>query len=240
LTIETESVDFTELAVWRPIGLSPGAYVKLVISDTGCGMDEETRSHMFEPFFTTKELGRGTGLGLFTVYGIVKQAGGEIVVDSRPGEGTTFAVYLPPATVPADEAQETAGAPRLARGGGETLLLVEDEPSIRKLAGDALRDQGYAVLEARHGFEALVTSAHYLEPIHLLITDVVMPQMSGNEVAQQLTAIRPDLKVLYISGYTHDGVIHHGVSDQAAFLQKPFTPDVLIAKVREVLETVKK
>ncbi|MGH7230989.1 MAG: PAS domain S-box protein, partial [Nitrospiraceae bacterium] len=240
LTISTESVDFTELVAWRPVSLSPGAYVKLVISDTGCGMDEYVRSHMFEPFFTTKELGRGTGLGLFTVYGIVKQAGGEIVVDSLPGEGTTFAVYFPRATMPAGDVQETVGPPMLARGGGETLLLVEDEPTIRELAGDALRHQGYTVLEARHGFEALVISAQYSKPIHLLITDVVMPQMSGNEVARQLTEIRRDLKVLYISGYTHDAVIHHGVSDQAAFLQKPFTPDMLIAKVWEALETVKK
>ncbi len=240
LTIETEGVDFTEIAAWRPVTLSPGTYVKFLISDTGCGMDEYTQLHMFEPFFTTKELGRGTGLGLFTVYGIVKQAGGEIVVDSRPGEGTTFAVYFPRAIMQVGGDQKAVGAPMLSRGGGETVLLVEDEPSIRKLAADGLRNQGYTVLEARHGFEALLTSAHYLGPIHLLITDVVMPQMSGDEVAQQLTAIRRDLKVLFISGYPHDGVIHHGVSDQAAFLQKPFTPDLLIAKVREVMETVEK
>jgi CheY-like chemotaxis protein len=202
-------------------------------------MDEYIRTHLFEPFFTTKELGKGTGLGLFTVYGIVKQAGGEVVVESQPDEGTTFSIFLP--KVAEAEAADTGLAPpsTAAATGGETVLLVEDEPAIRTLASDVLRRYGYTVLEARHGVEALMTSAHYLDRIQLLVTDVVMPQMSGNEVAQRLLLERPDLKVLYISGYTDDAVVHHG-SERTAFLQKPFTPDTLVLKVRELLDTVRR
>jgi signal transduction histidine kinase len=241
MTIETHSIDFSEPLTWRPANIIPGPYIALVVSDTGCGMDEYVRSHMFEPFFTTKEIGKGTGLGLFTVYGIVKQAGGELIADSEPGAGTTFTIYFPqvveaPAGVQ-DTATETTPLPR---GGGETVLLVEDEPAIRALVGDVLRQHGYNVLEARHGVEALMTSAHHMEPIQLLITDVVMPQMRGDELAQRLMAERPDIKVLYMSGYTDDAALHHGLSERTAFLQKPFTPDKLVVKVREVLDTVKK
>jgi PAS domain S-box-containing protein len=239
MTIETHIVELNDAWGRRPVNLRPGEYVKLVVIDTGCGMDEYIRTHLFEPFFTTKELGKGTGLGLFTVYGIVKQAGGEVVVESQPDEGTTFSIFLP--KVAEAEAADTGLAPpsTAAATGGETVLLVEDEPAIRTLASDVLRRYGYTVLEARHGVEALMTSAHYLDRIQLLVTDVVMPQMSGNEVAQRLLLERPDLKVLYISGYTDDAVVHHG-SERTAFLQKPFTPDTLVLKVRELLDTVRR
>ncbi|WP_447979219.1 PAS domain S-box protein [Candidatus Nitrospira bockiana] len=236
LVIETHDVEFADGSAWRPVNLPPGAYVELVVSDTGCGMDEYTRSHMFEPFFTTKEHGKGTGLGLSTVYGIVKQSGGEIVVDTAPGRGTTLSMFFPRVRE-ADPRPEGPGLGGAVQPGTETLLLVEDEPAIRALACDVLRQQGYQVLEARHGVEALLTGSQYLGPIHLLITDVVMPQMSGTEVAERLLHERPQLKVMFMSGYTDDAIVHHGVRQEGtAFLQKPFTPTALVRKVREVLD----
>lgn len=239
LVIETHNVDFTGSAVGRPLSMPPGAYIMLVVSDTGCGMDEYTRSHIFEPFFTTKEHGKGTGLGLSTVYGIVKQGNGEILVDSKPGLGTTFTIYFPrvPDRAPSGSGLSTQSA--MAHSGTETLLLVEDEPAIRALTGDILRRTGYKVLEARHGVEALLTGSQYLGTIHLLITDVIMPQMSGGEVAERLIRERPHMKVLYISGYTDDTIIHHGVTQEGtAFLQKPFSPDILVQKVRHILDAM--
>ncbi|MGH7230704.1 MAG: ATP-binding protein, partial [Nitrospiraceae bacterium] len=240
LTIEADDVEFTETPSRRHASVKAGSYVRLMVTDTGCGMDHHTRAHLFEPFFTTKEPGKGTGLGLSTVYGIVKQADGDVFVDSEPGEGTTITIYLPRVEEPTAIPEAGLPAAGTAPVGTETLLVVEDEPAIRALVRDTLCQQGYTVLEARHGLEALMAGARYLGQIHLLITDVVMPQMSGSDVAKRLVAERPHLKVLYMSGYTDDAIVHHGASDGTAFLQKPFTPDALVQKVREVLDAVRK
>jgi signal transduction histidine kinase len=236
LTIETRNVTLdAAFARVRP-EVRPGRYVLLTVSDTGCGMDQATQAHLFEPFFTTKEAGKGTGLGLATVYGIIKQSNGFIYASSELGRGTTFTIYLPRLEEPApvfQPAPETALPP----GGPETVLLVEDEPGVRALLRHVLLMNGYSVLEAGHGGEALRVSEHYAGPLHLLITDVVMPEMSGGELAARLKQLRPDLKVLFLSGYTEDAVVRHGVSEaESAFLQKPFSLPVLARKVREVLD----
>jgi PAS domain S-box-containing protein len=239
LTIETETVTLARGGVREVPGLDPGAYVRLTVRDTGHGMDEEIQSHLFEPFFTTKAKGKGTGLGLSTVYGIVKQSGGSITVESRPGKGTTFKIYFPLVEEGPQLTEGVVGASDPARG-RETILLVEDEPSVRGLVFEALRLKGYTVLEARHGIEALLTGTKHMGPIHLLLTDVVMPQMSGPEVADKLTIVRPDMKVLFMSGYPdHPVFAQGGLKKATAFLQKPFTPNVLVQKVREVLDGVK-
>ncbi len=237
LTIETRNVDVGKGTRLDTIVLDEGPYVMLAVKDTGHGMSEETLSHLFEPFFTTKEKGKGTGLGLSTVYGIVKQSGGTIDVESKEGRGTTFKIFFPRV----DETAQSGDASGAAAGrtqGRETILLVEDEPAVRGLVHEALRLHGYTVLVARHGIEALLTGAKHMGPIHLLLTDVVMPQMSGPEVAEKLTAVRPEMKVLYMSGYPDHPVFSQGVKRETAFLQKPFTPNVLTQKVREVLDTV--
>jgi CheY-like chemotaxis protein len=222
----------------------------LEVTDTGIGMDAQTRSHLFEPFFTTKEQGKGTGLGLSTVYGTVKQSGGHISVESEPGRGSTFTVYLPRVAAvapPAEPRPAAATGPgprpraeaRLTPGRGETILLVEDAQRVRAVVKEILEMSGYVVLEARHGAEALEVSGRHGGTIHLLVTDVVMPQMSGRELAQRLATLRPQLKVLYMSGYTDDAIVRHGVlASGIAFLSKPFTPDALALKVREVLDGV--
>ncbi len=239
LTIETKNVTIGKGAGLDAVGVAPGSYVLLAVRDTGHGMDAETQSHLFEPFFTTKEKGKGTGLGLSTVYGIVKQSGGSITVESAPDRGTTFRIYFPRVE---QGVQETGGAVEaidLARG-RETILLVEDEPAVRGLVHETLRLHGYTVLEARHGIEALLASAKYVGPIHLLLTDVVMPQMSGPEVAEKLLTVRPGIKVLYMSGYPDHPVFDRGgVSRETGFLPKPFSPQVMAQKVREVLDGVK-
>jgi two-component system cell cycle sensor histidine kinase/response regulator CckA len=239
LTIETRNVIVGKGPRRDNMVLDEGSYVMLAVGDTGQGMNEETQSHLFEPFFTTKEKGKGTGLGLSTVYGIVKQSGGTISVDSKPGRGTTFKIYFPrveEAAISGDVNNATGGQAY----GKETILLVEDEPAVRGLVHEALRLHGYTVLVARHGIEALLTGAKHMGPIHLLLTDVVMPQMSGPEVAEKLTAVRPDMKVLYMSGYPDHPVFSQGgVRRETAFLQKPFTPHLLTQKVREVLDAVK-
>jgi nitrogen-specific signal transduction histidine kinase/CheY-like chemotaxis protein len=239
LTIETRNVTIGKEASLDAVGVAPGSYVLLAVRDTGHGMDAETRSHLFEPFFTTKEKGKGTGLGLSTVYGIVKQSGGSIIVESAPGRGTTFRIYFPRVEQEAPRQTEAVEAIDPAHG-RETILLVEDEPSVRGLVQETLRLHGYSVLEARHGIEALLASARYGGTIHLLLTDVVMPQMSGPEVAEKILTVRPEIKVLYMSGYPDHPVFEQGgVSRQTGFLPKPFSPHVLAQKVREVLDGVK-
>jgi nitrogen-specific signal transduction histidine kinase/ActR/RegA family two-component response regulator len=249
LTLRTANVDLDEAAAARWGDARPGPYVMLEVTDTGVGMDEETRSRLFEPFFTTKEQGKGTGLGLSTVYGTVRQSGGHIAVESAPGRGSTFTVCLPrvaaaapppePRPVPAGPAPRTRAETRLTPGRGETVLLVEDAQRVRAVVREILEMSGYVVLEARHGAEALEVSRAHPGVIHLLVTDVVMPQMSGRELAQRLATLRPELKVLYMSGYTDDAIVRHGVlAAGIAFLSKPFTPDALALKVREVLDGV--
>ena len=236
LTIETGNVEMSKPYHRGDAGLMLGRYVMLGVSDTGCGMDAETQARIFEPFFTTKGPGKGTGLGLSTAYGIVKQSGGYITVYSEPGRGTTVKIYLPTVDEPI-EAVETDQLPIGKLYGNETVLLVEDEPAVRALIRDTLRLFGYKVLEARHGFEAQLIASQYAGPIRLLITDVVMPQMSGRELAEGFASEHSDMRVLYMSGYTESAVIHHGVlSPGTAFLQKPFTPETLARKIREILD----
>jgi two-component system cell cycle sensor histidine kinase/response regulator CckA len=214
--------------------------VLLQVSDTGKGMDEETKRRLFEPFFTTKEIGKGTGLGLSTVYGIIKQIGGEVSVYSEPGHGTTFKVYFPQIDSLADAADK-APAQQAAAGGTETLLLVEDESGVRHLTRELLEKQGYTVLEACDGREALRIYKQHKGRIDLLLTDVVMPMMNGQELADRLLALQADLKVIYLSGYAERIVLEHGVLDLGAgFLQKPFTLEALGRKIREVLGEAKR
>ncbi|HET8578019.1 MAG TPA: ATP-binding protein [Methylomirabilota bacterium] len=309
LTLRTANVELDEATARRRGNAKPGQYVMLEVSDTGVGMDSETKSHIFEPFFTTKDQGKGTGLGLSTVYGIVNQSGGHVWVESEPGRGTTFRVYLPRIEVPAEakapatpmrrredfaaqrlqmeppvpvavappaappapaptapparrredpappppppppvevpvaavtpiETPIVDDGPKTARG--ETILLVEDAQRVRAVVREILEMNGYGVLEARHGAEALEISGKHPGPIHLMVTDVVMPQMSGRELAQRLAPLRPEMRVLYMSGYTDDAIVRHGVLGAGmAFLSKPFTPDALAAKVREVLDSAR-
>ena len=239
LTIETGNLELDDIAARQHGEAAPGQYVLLAVSDTGCGMDGATRARIFEPFFTTKEAGKGTGLGLSTVYGIVKQSGGHIWLYSEPGRGTTFKICLPVV----QEETETAASESLespadtTAKGAETILLVEDAARVREVVREILEMSGYVVLEAKHGAEALQISQQDPARIHLMVTDVVMPQMSGRELAQRLAISRPDMRVLFMSGYTDDAIVRHGVLESgAAFLSKPFTPDALTAKVREVLD----
>lgn len=239
LTIETANVVLDEECAHQHVSVQPGPCVMLAVSDTGSGMDIEAQSHIFEPFFTTKQKGKGTGLGLSTVYGIVKQSGGNIWVYSELGKGTAFKIYLPRIE---EAAEKVATRPSLGEiaSGSETILLVEDEEMVRKLIGETLQMQGYQVLEAAGAGEALLISEKYEGPIHLMVTDVVMPLMSGRELAIKLGPIRPATKVIYMSGYTEDTVVHHGVLEPGVdFIQKPFSPDALARKVREVLENTR-
>jgi PAS domain S-box-containing protein len=236
LTVETANVELGEDYVAGHLGGKPGNYVLLAISDTGVGMSEEVQTRIFEPFFTTKEHGKGTGLGLSTVFGIVKQSGGDIHVYSEEGVGTTFKVYLPRA----GEAVALPIPPEVTEGppsGDETILVVEDHAEVRALAWGVLQEQGYTVLEAENGQQALQVAARHPGPIHLLLTDVTMPKMSGKVLAGRLAQIRPDLKILFMSGYTDNAIAHQGRLDPGvAFLQKPFSPVALARKVRAVLD----
>jgi CheY-like chemotaxis protein len=236
LVIETRLAEVDEEFVSRHVGAKPGHCLLLTVSDTGVGMDGATVSRIFEPFFTTKGTGKGTGLGLATVFGIVKQAGGYIWVESEPGRGTTFKIFLPLAGAPgALEPVDTASAPVLE--GKETILVLEDEEIVRSLVRRVLGMRGYAVLEARSATEAAAIARRHAGRIHLLLTDVVMPEIDGPEAARMITLQRPDVRVLFMSGYS-DGVIRlRGLpSADAAFIEKPFTPDGLAGKVRDVLD----
>jgi signal transduction histidine kinase/DNA-binding response OmpR family regulator len=236
LTIETANFEVDQQYTGKLLALPPGGYVMLAVSDTGCGMSIETKARIFEPFFTTKDKGRGTGLGLSTVYGIVKQSGGNIWVYSEPNRGTTVKVYLPHFDCDKEQA-ERPGVEKAAPRGSETILLVEDEDVVRGLARQILQQAGYNVLDAGSGDEALRMCREHSDPIHLLLTDVVMPETSGKEIAQSLTSLRPGTCVLFMSGYTDDAIVHHGVLDSnVEFIQKPFTPVALARKVREVLD----
>lgn len=236
ITIKTANVELGESASRELPGIQPGTYAVLTVQDTGCGMDESTRSRIFEPFFTTKQDGKGTGLGLATVYGIVKQSGGNIFVQSRPGQGAAFHIYLPRATE--GLSQVTKPVTQLDPVGKRaTILLVEDEDAVRGMACKALEQSGFIVLQAPNGVDALRLSEHYQGTIDLLLTDVVMPQMGGGELAQRLLDDRSGIKVLYISGYLDDLNVRLKVAkSRAAFLAKPFTAQMLIHKVTETLE----
>jgi PAS domain S-box-containing protein len=238
LIIETSNIDLDSAYAGNHLSVIPGPYVMLAVTDSGTGMDSNTKAHIFEPFFTTKDKGKGTGLGLATVYGIIKQSGGNVWVYSELGVGTTFKIYLPRVIASAEPSQAVV-IPSYQPQGSETVLLLEDEESIRSLVMGILRGRGYTVLEASRPLEAIEICKKFENPIHLLLTDVVMPQMSGREAAEQVVALRPETKVLYMSGYTDQAIAHHGVLNPGVpFLQKPFTPDALAQKVREVLDMV--
>jgi CheY-like chemotaxis protein len=236
LVIETANVELDDSYVRIHKDVNPGHYVLLSVSDTGIGMTPQVKEHIFEPFFTTKAKGKGTGLGLSTVYGIVKQSGGHIWVYSEPGKGATFKIYLPAVDEPVEEIKKReteAGMPM----GKETILIVEDNEEVRKLAEQILTRLGYRVISAAEGNEALDVCDKYKEPIHLLLTDVVMPGMSGQNLAEAISILRPEIKVLYMSGYPDEvisdlGVLKPGIN----YLQKPFTVEILAKKVREVLD----
>ena len=237
LTIETANIDLAENYFYNHgIKKQPGPYVMLAVSDTGSGMDEKIKEHIFDPFFTTKEQGKGTGLGLSTVYGIVKQNNGFVWVYSEPEQGTTFKVYLPRVEGDADS-EEKQRTPVVELGGSETVLIVEDDDSLRKLARNALQQHGYRVLDAENGEDALRVSQEHKGQIDLLITDVVMPKMGGKEAADRLQPLYPQMKVIYMSGYTGNAIVHHGVlAPGLNFFEKPFSPKGLAHKVREVLD----
>lgn len=236
ILIETSNAFFDETHSHGLHAIAPGAYVMLAVSDTGCGMDSETQAHIFEPFFTTKEAGKGTGLGLSTVYGITKQSGGSIYIYSEPGLGSTFKIYLPQVVGHAAGVKESLVTIPFPLG-SETILLVEDESGVRTLARAILQRCGYRVLDARNGQEALSICEEPTGPIQLLVTDVVMPGISGRHLAQQLRVLYPDLRVLYMSGYTEDAIVRHGIlREETWFLQKPFSLDALAQKVRAVLD----
>jgi PAS domain S-box-containing protein len=239
LTIETANVDLDESFAIAHVPMKPARYVMLAVGDTGEGMDADTQARVFEPFFTTKEQGKGSGLGLATVYGMVKQGGGYIWVYSEPGHGTVFKVYFPPA----EQRAKIGGADNAGRRSGdamhgwETVLLVEDEAAVRALAREVLRRHGYVVLEARHGVDALRMAERHPDDIHLMITDLIMPHMGGRDLVERLAAVRPKMKVLFMSGYTDHALMHRDLTPGTAFLQKPFTPEAFVRKVRSVLDT---
>jgi CheY-like chemotaxis protein len=238
LTLETENVTLDAEYARDHWPVPPGNFAMLAMSDIGCGMDEQTRALMFEPFFTTKAAGHGTGLGLATVYGIVKQSNGFIWVYSEPGKGTSFKIYFPLLDQPPEQypAQEHSEAPP---SGTETVLLAEDATAVRVAARQILERFGYTVLEAANGTDALTIAQENGVRIDLLLTDVVMPEMSGRELVDKFAKLRPNTKVLFMSGYTDDAIVRHGVlRPGTAYLQKPFSPDTLARKVRSVLDSL--
>jgi len=235
LVMQTSNAELDATNLSQHESVKPGRYVMLSVSDTGCGMDGQTQAHIFEPFFTTKESGKGTGLGLSTVYGIVKQSEGYVWVYSEPGQGATFKIYLPQVDAVAESiiAAETADIPK----GSETVLLVEDDDSMRDLTRHCLEMGGYTVLGVQDGEAAIRMASEQKGPIHLLLTDVVMPGINGRQLAESLSVLRPNMRVLYMSGYTADLIAQRGVLEpQVALLEKPFTRDALFRKVRTVLD----
>jgi CheY-like chemotaxis protein len=235
LTIETENVDVDEQFARTHAGVMPGHYVRLTVSDTGIGMDAATQERIFEPFFTTKARDKGSGLGLATVYGIVRQAGGHVWVYSEPGRGAAFKIYLPSTEAPVGE--EAVLVPHDRPRGSERVLLVEDDPAVRLLTGALLRGQGYAVTEAPNAEEAEQLLVRDGEGVDLVLSDIVLPGMSGPQLVERLRSKRPTLRVLFMSGYADEAVIRHGILEtEVAFIQKPFTPDALARKVRETLD----
>jgi two-component system cell cycle sensor histidine kinase/response regulator CckA len=236
LTLEFADVELDADYAGSHLGVAVGPYVMLAVTDTGTGIDAAAREHMFEPFFTTKDIGKGTGLGLSTVFGIVTASHGHIDVDTEDAIGSTFRIYFPRTDATEEPARPVYGTPETLRG-TETILLVEDDEQVRELNRTILRRNGYHVLDAQDGAQAVLVSEAYEEDIHLLLTDVVMPQVGGRDLADRLLASRPNVRVLYVSGYTEDATLHLGVlEDDIAFLQKPVTPDTLLRKIREVLE----
>jgi CheY-like chemotaxis protein len=234
LTIETASADLDHQPRYHVNPIAPGEYVRLSVSDTGCGMSPELQAHIFKPFFTTKDEGKGTGLGLSTVFGIVTEGGGGLDVTSETGAGTRFDVYLP-RVVSEIEASTDENVTVQSVEGHETILLVEDDEDVRLLIRDELRKLGYRIIEARNGVEACLVATPHITRLKMLLTDIVMPGMSGTELARHLRVIKPELKLLFISGYTDDVGI--GAGDPAsAYLQKPFTPEALASSVRELLD----
>jgi CheY-like chemotaxis protein len=237
LWIETRNVELESGIANDQASIQAGPYATLSVRDTGVGISAETLPHIFEPFYTTKESSRGTGLGLSTVYGIVKQSGGHISVTSELGKGTTFKVYLPRVEEAPQGPQKAELVEAATGAGGETILLVEDEPAVRELARTVLSEQGYAVIEAQNSEDAVRLAGRHRSEIHLLLTDVVMPGMSGRDLAKHLTALHPCLRVLYMSGYTHNVIAENGTLEEGlSFLQKPFTPRALTQRVRETLD----
>ncbi len=237
LTIETANVSLDQPYARSHMDVSPGPYVMLAMSDNGLGIDAETMSRIFEPFFTTKEEGKGTGLGLATVYGIVKQGDGHIWVYSEPGKETIFKIYIPRVEMESGGVRLKVAAPASLEG-DDTILVVEDDASLRDLISKALGRYGYKILEATHGGEALLICESQKSPIHLMLTDVVMPQISGRALAERLKQMHPEMKVLYMSGYTENAIVHHGVlNSDVNFIAKPFRIATLVQKIREVLDT---
>lgn len=237
LTIETSNVELDERYAVGHASTQSGPHVMLAVTDTGCGMDESTKAHIFEPFFTTKEIGKGTGLGLATVYGIVKQSGGFVWVYTEPGIGTTFKIYLPRVDQVLEDEPLADMIEKLDRR-SQTILVVEDDAALLQVTCRSLEEIGYAVLAARTPAEAIQIFENHPGSIHLVVTDVIMPGMGGHHLASHLSAICPEMKVLYISGYTDNTIVHHGILDPGlAFLQKPFSPRALARKVSEVLAT---
>ena len=236
LTIETANAELDESYARSHLDVKHGPYVMFSVSDTGVGMSPEVKERIFEPFFTTKEKGKGTGLGLSTTYGIVKQSGGHIWVYVEQGKGTTFKIYLPRVNEPLEEIRKKVSKEELPRG-DETILIVEDEEEVRKLAGKILERQGYRILETFNGNDALVACERHQSPIHLMLADIVMPGMSGSELGKLLKPLYPDIKTLYMSGYTDNAIVRHGVLEKGVnYIQKPFTMEGLAKKVREVLD----
>jgi CheY-like chemotaxis protein len=235
LVIQTANAELDETNLSQHAYAKPGRYVMLSVSDTGCGMDKETQARIFEPFFTTKGEGVGTGLGLSTVYGVVKQSGGYIWVYSEPGKGARFKIYFPLVEAAADPVAqpETSEIPR----GSETILLVEDDDSMRDLTRTCLLSAGYTVLDVQNGADAIHAASHHAGPLELLLTDVVMPGINGRQLAESLSTLKPELHILYMSGYTADLVAQHGILDpHVVLLEKPFTKEALLRKVRKVLD----